>query len=160
MTSFRAAIPFSEKVMAYIVRRGAAVTEILVFDHVDMPEAGVQLPAGTIDNGEIPRMAAIREVHEETGLSDFSSIIFLGSHFYYYWPPKTLLKRYCFLFVSEDKRDEWVHVVQGAGEDAQMRFRIYWLPINHSLRLTSDFGLYLRNTKELIEKGSVLSDSE
>src|SRR5215207_5415661 len=52
-----------DKAFAYITsRRG-----LLVFTHADFPDAGVQVPAGTIRQGERPDLAAVREVFEETG---------------------------------------------------------------------------------------------
>jgi 8-oxo-dGTP pyrophosphatase MutT (NUDIX family) len=53
-----------EKVVIYVTRGD----EILVFSHTHYPEAGIQVPAGTIQPGEDFVDAAIREVHEETGL--------------------------------------------------------------------------------------------
>ena len=38
-----------EKAFAYITRDD----ELLVFRHVDSPEAGIQVPAGTIEPGEL-----------------------------------------------------------------------------------------------------------
>ena len=40
----------------------------MVFTHRDIPEAGVQVPAGTVEEGETLDAAVLREVHEETGL--------------------------------------------------------------------------------------------
>ncbi len=56
-----------EKVTAFVTRRGSAGTELLLFRH---PNAGIQLPAGTVENGELAADAALREVIEETGLRD------------------------------------------------------------------------------------------
>ena len=47
------------KVLAYIVRGD----ELLVFRHRDYPEAGLQVPAGTIEQGECSRSAVLREVY-------------------------------------------------------------------------------------------------
>lgn len=55
---------YVEKVLVYVVHRN----ELLVFHHVGMPEAGIQVPAGTLEPGEAPAAAARREVYEETGL--------------------------------------------------------------------------------------------
>lgn len=54
------------KVTAFITRPGTQEIELLVFQH---PQAGVQLPAGTVEPGEAPEDAVLREVEEETGLS-------------------------------------------------------------------------------------------
>jgi 8-oxo-dGTP diphosphatase len=54
---------FKRKVLAYIVRPGY----LLVFRHRDFPEAGLQVPGGTIAAGETPEQAVLREATEETG---------------------------------------------------------------------------------------------
>ena len=56
-----------QKVAILVTRRGPDGLELLVFEHVDVP-AGVQVPAGTVEPGEDVRVAAIRELMEETGI--------------------------------------------------------------------------------------------
>ena len=46
------------KVLAYVTRLRNGDVELLVFDHRDAPEAGIQVPAGTIEPGESPDVAA------------------------------------------------------------------------------------------------------
>ncbi|HLE30393.1 MAG TPA: NUDIX domain-containing protein, partial [Anaerolineales bacterium] len=57
------------KVLAYITRRRNGRTQLLVFTHRDFPEAGVQVPAGTVEPDEPVEAALFREVHEESGLT-------------------------------------------------------------------------------------------
>ena len=64
------------KVTAFVVRVPPAGTELLLFEH---PHAGIQLPAGTIEPGETPETAALREAREETGLSAFTGLESLGA---------------------------------------------------------------------------------
>ena len=52
------------KAVCYITRD----RRILVFEHPGVPDAGIQVPAGTIDPDEDPARAALREAAEETGL--------------------------------------------------------------------------------------------
>lgn len=66
--------PLKQKAFAYITHRG----QLLVFRHVDVPEAGIQVPAGTIKPGEAPELAALREAQEETGLQGLALVSFLG----------------------------------------------------------------------------------
>lgn len=54
-----------EKVTAFVLRIGERGWELLIFRH---PTAGFQLPAGTVETGESPEQAVLREVLEETGL--------------------------------------------------------------------------------------------
>jgi 8-oxo-dGTP pyrophosphatase MutT (NUDIX family) len=53
-------------------------TTLLVFSHPDFPEAGIQVPAGTIEPGEKPEVAALREAFEETGLTGLTLVAPLG----------------------------------------------------------------------------------
>ena len=66
------------KVLAYVARGD----ELLVFRHRDFPDAGLQVPAGTIEVGEDPQDAALREVREESGLTDVRVVGFLGRYLY------------------------------------------------------------------------------
>ena len=56
------------KVLAYITREQGGVRQVLVFDHQDQPEAGLQVPAGTVEPGELIEPALWREIEEEAGL--------------------------------------------------------------------------------------------
>jgi hypothetical protein len=57
----------TEKVVVYLLRNRASSVELLVFSQPKFPEAGIQVPAGTINRGESPEVAAIRELGEEAG---------------------------------------------------------------------------------------------
>ena len=65
----------TEKVIAYITQGD----RLLVFSHPFHPEAGIQVPAGTIKVGEAPEEAVLREAGEETGLDDLELRTFLGT---------------------------------------------------------------------------------
>ena len=63
------------KVTAYVTRKDGTDKELLVFQH---PTAGLQLPAGTVEEGERPEAAVLREVVEETGLENVKLIRLLS----------------------------------------------------------------------------------
>jgi 8-oxo-dGTP diphosphatase len=65
----------AEKVVAYITQGD----QLLVFRHTEFPEAGIQVPAGTIEPGESREDAVLREVREETGLEELTVCSFLGT---------------------------------------------------------------------------------
>ena len=65
-----------EKVTAFITRAGPTGRELLLFRH---PNAGIQLPAGTVEAGETPEQAVLREAAEETGLMNLRLVRSLGS---------------------------------------------------------------------------------
>jgi 8-oxo-dGTP pyrophosphatase MutT (NUDIX family) len=62
------------KAFAYITHHN----RLLVFSHPYAPEAGIQVPAGTMKDDETPEEAVMREAREETGLSDLELVGFLG----------------------------------------------------------------------------------
>ncbi|MBN1668895.1 MAG: NUDIX domain-containing protein, partial [Anaerolineales bacterium] len=57
-----------QKVACYITRGN----QLLVFDHPHSPEAGTQVPGGTVDPGEPLELAALREAREESGVQDLA----------------------------------------------------------------------------------------
>ncbi len=73
-------LPTVEKVLAYVVRGD----ELLVFEHPNSPESGLQVPASTVEDGEDPDDAVLREVAEETGLTDVRIVRKLGSYHYHF----------------------------------------------------------------------------
>ena len=66
-----------EKVTAFVTRSGPTGQELLLFRH---PHAGIQLPAGTVEERETPEQAVLREAMEETGLSNLRLGSLLGRH--------------------------------------------------------------------------------
>jgi 8-oxo-dGTP pyrophosphatase MutT (NUDIX family) len=65
-----------EKVTAFVTRRGAMGEELLLLEH---PFGGIQIPAGTVEEGEAPEDAVRREAAEETGLSGIELRAGLGT---------------------------------------------------------------------------------
>jgi 8-oxo-dGTP pyrophosphatase MutT (NUDIX family) len=65
-----------EKVTSFLTRTTPTRSELLLFEH---PNAGIQIPAGTVNPGETPAQAATREVLEETGLKDVTISQYLGT---------------------------------------------------------------------------------
>ena len=62
------------KVLAYITSNN----RLLVFSHPHHPEAGIQVPAGTLGDDETPERAVMREALEETGLTELTLDCLLG----------------------------------------------------------------------------------
>ena len=73
----------TQKVQCYITREHAGSLQVLVFEHVDYPDAGIQVPAGSIEPGETPEEAALREAWEETGVRDLQVQRYIGS--FHWW---------------------------------------------------------------------------
>ncbi len=127
----------TRKSIAYITRQRGSKTQLLVFEHVDFPDAGVQVPKGTVEPGEAIEHAAAREVREETGLTQLDGLHYVGALIQ---PPfadggENEERNFFLVHVDGDVPDTWVHHVGGKGEDKGMRFRYYWLSLDPALEL-------------------------
>lgn len=128
-----------EKAYAYVTR--PETDEILVFSHPD-PVAGIQIPKGTVDPGERPRAAVIRELREESGLDAPQSVEHVVSDT---WPHPTkpkVYRRHFFHLVVAEERDAWHHTVTGGGEDDGMTFSYFWAD-PAEVELVADMDDYL-----------------
>ncbi|HEY8943311.1 MAG TPA: NUDIX domain-containing protein [Polyangiaceae bacterium] len=119
-----------EKAFAYVTNGG----RLLVFTHADFPDAGIQVPAGTICHGESSRSAVLREVHEETGLSMFTTVTFLGMADFDARPHgKDEMHRRHFFHLPYTGRvpDNWRHYECHASDVAPqpIAFDFYWVPL-------------------------------
>jgi 8-oxo-dGTP pyrophosphatase MutT (NUDIX family) len=63
-----------QKVFAYIT----SGDQLLIFRHPFAPAAGLQVPAGTVEQGEHLTDAVLREAAEETGLDHLDVVAYLG----------------------------------------------------------------------------------
>lgn len=62
------------KVLVYITYQN----RLLIFTHPDFPEAGIQVPGGTLRDDESPEAGALREAIEETVLTSLRVVACLG----------------------------------------------------------------------------------
>jgi 8-oxo-dGTP pyrophosphatase MutT (NUDIX family) len=133
------------KVIIYVTRASGGGTELLVFDHRDHPEAGVQVPAGTVEAGETFAAAAARELCEESGLCGLTPS---GPIDQYDWPnPATgkLHTRQVFHVEARGLPDRWEHAVHGRGDDAGLAFCYRWIPLADAINgLAGDQGRSVR----------------
>lgn len=133
------------KVLAYITRERGGRTELLVFNQRDHPEAGLQVPAGTVEPGEPIEHALWREVAEEAGLT--AAELRLARRLVEHPEPEWDQVRHVFhLAASVDLPEAWTHLVQGAGEDAGMAFVYHWATLD--IRLAGDQHRWLDALQE------------
>ena len=121
-----------EKVIAYITSRRAFGDALLVFDHHDFPDAGTQIPAGTIEPDEDVLDALHREIAEESGLTQLSVVRPLAVETF---DNPTRRVHVFHLLAPPDLPDAWEHSVSGAGEDAGLVFVYRWLPLGDAAAL-------------------------
>ena len=108
-----------KKVVAYITRGD----ELLVFTHRDSPEAGVQVPAGTVEEGETFDAAVLREVQEETDLTPTAvrNTAFLGRRLWKAGP--YCHERYFYhLLLTATVPDTWLHYETSGGKSEPIAF--------------------------------------
>ncbi|MGO3758501.1 MAG: NUDIX hydrolase [Agrococcus casei] len=137
------------KVVAYIVHDD----HLLVFthDHVPIEIAGVQVPAGTIEPGESPELAVVREVLEESGVHA-RIVRSLGVERYDVWPTKPEIhERHFFQLELLDSEIPGADVSKrwSAGEEfpssggPPKRWTCWWTPLARSHVLSAGFGTRL-----------------
>ncbi|MCK0093420.1 NUDIX domain-containing protein [Rhodococcus sp. F64268] len=117
------------RVAAYVIRHRIG-PELLVFDHVGIPDAGTQIPAGGLEPGEDPHEAALREVTEETGLDTCSVVGTVGIDHRPH--PITGQPRHTYVLhvrVPADTADAWLHTVRGDGTDTGLQFACRFVPL-------------------------------
>ncbi|GGK16797.1 hypothetical protein GCM10011583_55920 [Streptomyces camponoticapitis] len=131
------------RVAAYVIR-DRAVPEVLVFDHIGMPEAGTQVPAGGVGSGEQLEEAVLREVAEETGLLTATVVRQIAvedkPHPETGQPRRTT---FFFLRASVETPDAWDHRVTGGGEDVGLTFACRFLPLPLKKPLADDQDVWL-----------------
>lgn len=119
------------KVVAYITCRG----HLLVFRQPESPEAGIQVPAGTIDPGETPAAAVLREAAEETGLDRLTVRSFLGARdleFRKDTGERVRVRRHYFHLKCDtdvDVNRRWIQMEEDPSEGAAgpIPFELYWV---------------------------------
>lgn len=118
----------TDKVVAYITNGD----RLLVFSHPHHPDAGIQVPAGTVEEGESHEEAVLREAVEETGLEDLALRSFLGSR--EYDPSQFGLdgaQRWHFFHLESlgDPPERWRHHERhpSDGTPGPIEFELYWV---------------------------------
>ncbi len=106
---------------------------LLVFSHPLSPEAGIQVPAGTMDDGETPGEAVLREVSEETGLPSLTVVRLLGRHTFDAgsFGRNELHDRWFFhLTCDAPTPDCWMHIEDDPSDSPgdSIPFELFWVP--------------------------------
>ncbi len=132
-------ITYVQKACAYITR---ATGELLVFEGPG--HDGLQIPKGTLEQGETPRDALFREVIEESGLGTLNATRHLSTDV---WtrresPPKRYVRHFFHSSVHEP-RDEWTHTVTDGGEEHGAEFDLYWVDPETAREFALDLDDYV-----------------
>src|SRR6266496_4334676 len=136
------------KAIAYVTRQGPTGTrELLVFEHRDYPEAGTQIPAGTVNEWETPEHAVTREIEEESGLEGCGLVKKLAV--YDWLNPETgqMNERHVFhLEAPPNTAERWTWVETDGGKVLELEgyvFQFRWVQLDAPVDLAGDQGDHL-----------------
>ena len=137
---------YKKKVHAYVTREKEGAMQLLVFKHRDTPEAGIQVPGGTVDEGETLEAAILREVQEESGLRHLCIERFLADYIIHVREKKEYEKRHFFhVTLLTDVKDSWEHIVSAGEEDEGLVFCYEWIDIAKYPELAGKQGEFLHS---------------
>ena len=112
-----------------------------MFEHKDNPEAGLQVPGGTIEDDELLIDALYREIKEETGIrrEDLELKGKLNKTNYFPENRDVIYERNIFhLAFTGEEHDRWEHRVDGGGDDDGMTFCHRWVSVNELPELAAN----------------------
>jgi 8-oxo-dGTP pyrophosphatase MutT (NUDIX family) len=117
-----------DKVYAYITHG----ERLLVFRQPASPAAGIQIPGGTMEPGETPQTAVLREAYEETGLNDLVIHCYLGCSDFDLRPHghnKINRRHFFHLVYRGDPPETWRHFERtpNSGETEPIEFTLFWV---------------------------------
>lgn len=145
------------KVLAYITHGD----RLLVFRHRNAPQAGIQVPAGTVEEGEDPDTAVLREAAEETGLEELVLAGLLGGQerdMTDFGRDEIHRRRFYHLRYAGNPPPTWRHdeLHPSDGTTEPIAFEFFWARLPDEVpELIADQGVMLPRLLEQIDKDVV-----
>jgi len=137
---------------------------LLVFRHVDYPDAGIQVPGGTVEPGESFKVALMREVREETGLTDCTLMGLLGEQerdMSSHGVNEIQHQRFYHLKCGGTPPEHWRHVEEYADDGSgPLVFEYSWVRLNNLPGLVGTQGDFLHRLLEKYAPGGVYSPTK
>ena len=129
----------TDKAYAYVTWEG----QLLVFEHPKHPEAGIQVPGGTIESGESPGEAVVREVREEADLTDVEIVEKLGTDTFDMskWRDEIQERHFYWLRYTGTPPENWRGYERDHGAPIPLDF--YWVELDEIPELHAGQGEYL-----------------
>lgn len=126
----------------------SAALWLLVYTEPAFPEAGTQIPCGTVEEGEDLESAMLREAVEETGLTNLHLKRFLGMRVYHLHTPEgnpVTMHRHFYHLVYDGPIavDGWRHWEQNPsdGKPEPIEFALRWIKFPQEVPdLVAGFG--------------------
>ena len=151
-----------QKVVACVLKDLGHQPKILAFEHPP-PLSDFQIPKGTVEKNEILEKAVLRELAEESGITEVQVKAKIGS-FEVICPggpdgDLELERQTWHLYhidSSQNYQNSWKHMVTGEGIDFGLVYRYFWHEIDGSLsrfhpkfhQLFSTLKAYLENQNQ------------
>ncbi|WP_036183407.1 NUDIX hydrolase [Ureibacillus manganicus] len=132
-----------KKAYGYVTRIKNGKTQVLVFQH-SIPEAGIQIPKGTVNAQEDAYHAVIREIEEETGLKNFIVENLIAEDNWKNDDGATH-NRFFYKIVVSDAPDKWDHQPTGGGDEEGLTFHYFWISSKDEVELIRGHGDYLHH---------------
>ncbi|AXI00052.1 NUDIX domain-containing protein [Sporosarcina sp. PTS2304] len=131
------------KVIAYITKGDGRHRKLLVYEQKDQPEAGLQVPGGTIERNELLLDALYREIEEESGILRDELVLEgkVKSSKFFPEDKNVIYERtiFHFSYIGAEK-NEWEYIVEGEGKDAGQLFSYRWMPLHDVPKLAAKQG--------------------
>jgi 8-oxo-dGTP diphosphatase len=140
---------YRRKACAYITSERDGRQHILLLYHPDHPEAGIQVPAGTMEPGEPVLDAARREAFQETGLDALELVEMLGDYAIdaRAWGRNEIQHRWFVHFrCLQPTPASWDHWEENPSDapGTRIRLRLAWAPLDRPLpELVPSFGTFI-----------------
>lgn len=130
-----------KKAYGYITRIKDGKIQVLVFRH-SIPEAGIQIPKGTVEADEDTYNAVIRKIKEETGLNNFE-VQHLIAEDYWKNDDGVIHHRYFYKINVTDAPEQWKYNPEGGGAEIGLTFHYFWISSKDEVELIRGHGDYL-----------------
>jgi 8-oxo-dGTP pyrophosphatase MutT (NUDIX family) len=139
-----------KKVVVYAVSN----EKLLVFRHTDFSyeEVGLQVPSGTVKEGEDLEASALRELIEETGFNDFKIVGYLGSHNYDIAPYRDEIheRHYYVAVPTKELPERWNSEETHDGIGEPTRFECFWIPLERGHIIQGGQSEFVWKIREII----------
>lgn len=145
--------PVIHKVFAYIT----AGQRLLVFEHPESPEAGIQVPAGSLEKDESPQAGVLREAYEETGLANLELGVFLGEQvrdMSDFGKDEIHHRHFYHVIFTGESQNRWSHLekFRSDGSRRATPFDLYWVDLPDGVpELIADHGVMLATLNQVLK---------